>query len=189
MKVYFGTSPRIKEKYSDLVAEIFEQIKDLGYFQTSDWVSKVDPEAFYKLTPKELEENNSRSIRDIKKADTCVFEASLPSLSVGYLVNLSLDLGKQVVVLTQSKNPSFMFGTIKSNNFSLLSYTKDNWRDMLEGALKKAASGTDVRFNFFVSPKILNYLNWVAQKRMTPRSVFLRELIEREMKKDKEFKV
>jgi len=31
-------------------------------------------------------------------------------------------------------------------------------------------------------------LDWVAQKRMQPRSVFLRNLIDREMKKDKEFK-
>jgi hypothetical protein len=45
-----------------------------------------------------------------------------------------------------------------------------------------------VRFNFFVSPKILTYLDWVGQKRMIPKSVFLRNLIEREMKKDRDFK-
>ncbi|MFA5828596.1 MAG: hypothetical protein WC841_04560 [Candidatus Shapirobacteria bacterium] len=188
MKVYFGTSPRIKEQYPEEVTEIFEQIKKLGYIHTSDWIKKVDPKDFYSMNTGELEENNNRSIRDIKKADICVFEASMPSLSVGYLVNLSLELGKQVVVLTQNKNPSFMFGPIKSNSFNLVSYSRDTLASELERALKKAVEGSDVRFNFFVSSKILNYLDWVAKKRMEPRSVFLRNLIEKEMKKDKEFK-
>jgi len=54
--------------------------------------------------------------------------------------------------------------------------------------LEEAKRRMDVRFNFFVSPKILAYLDWVAQKRMVPRSVFLRNLIEKEMKKDKGFR-
>jgi hypothetical protein len=187
MKVYFGTSPRIKDEYPEIIMDIYKHIKKLGYSHTSDWVEKVNPKAFYKLSSKEFEDHNLKSIESIKKADICVFEASLPSLSVGYLVNFSLDLGKQVVVLTQSENPSFMFGKVRFNSFNLISYSKNTLHDKLGIALKKASDGTDVRFNFFVSPKILNYLDWVAQKRMIPRSVFLRNLIEREMKKDKEF--
>ena len=60
-------------------------------------------------------------------------------------------------------------------------------KNILE-SMKKAKGLIDMRFNFFVSPKILNYLDWVGQKRMIPKSVFLRNLIEREMKKEKEFK-
>ena len=182
MKVYFGTSPRIKEKFPKEVAGIYRQIKKLGYTHTSEWVDKLDPKSY------DLEESNKDSVTSIKKADICVFEASLPSLSVGYLVNFSLYQNKQVVVLTQNKNPSYLFSTIKSNGFYLRTYSQENLDEVLAEVMKKAAGGTDVRFNFFVSPKILGYLDWVAQKRMIPRSVFLRDLIEREMKKDKEFK-
>jgi hypothetical protein len=59
---------------------------------------------------------------------------------------------------------------------------------ILWDSLKEAKCLIDMRFNFFVSPKILNYLDWVGHKRMIPKSVFLRNLIEREMKKDREFK-
>jgi len=54
--------------------------------------------------------------------------------------------------------------------------------------MELANKNIDVRFNFFVSPKIISYLDWVSKNRMVPRSVFLRELIEKEMKKDKDFR-
>ena len=70
----------------------------------------------------------------------------------------------------------------------IVEYTEENIEETIREALNKIKDYSDVRFNFFVSPKILNYLDWIAQKRMIPRSVFLRNLIEREIKKDKEFK-
>lgn len=189
MKVFFGTSPRIKSSYPDSVHHIYKIIKDLGYSHTSNWVESVDPKSFYeKMSSSELEDHNERILKELKSADICVFDTSLPSLSVGYLINMSIDLGKQVIVLTQSNSPSFVLGWVKSDALFLVKYTSENIEKMLKDALKKAEDNSDVRFNFFVSPKILNYLDFVAKHRMIPRSVFLRNLIEREMKKDTEFK-
>ncbi len=188
MKVFFGTSPRIKADYPDLVHQIYKKIKDLGYTHTSSWVDGVDPKSFYEMTAVELENHNERILKELKNADICVFETSLPSLSVGYLINMSIDLGKQVIILTQNNSPSFVVGWVKSDALYLLKYTTENVNKVLEEALKKAENNSDVRFNFFVSPKILNYLDFVAKKRMIPRSVFLRDLIEKEMKKDTEYK-
>ncbi|PIU73395.1 hypothetical protein COS78_02610, partial [Candidatus Shapirobacteria bacterium CG06_land_8_20_14_3_00_40_12] len=78
--------------------------------------------------------------------------------------------------------------SVKSDNLLTLVYTVVTLESGLRKVLDEASKKSDVRFNFFVNPKILAYLDWVAQKRMVPRSVFLRNLIEREMKKDKEFK-
>jgi hypothetical protein len=188
MKVFFGTSPRIIESYSELVHQVYKKIKNLGYSHTSNWVDSVDPKSFYEMTSEELEKHNVRILKELKNADICVFETSLPSLSVGYLINMSIDLGKQVIVLTQKNTPSFVLGWVKSDALSILKYTSENLDKLLEDALTRAESNSDVRFNFFVSPKILNYLDFVAKKRMIPRSVFLRDLIEKEMKKDTGFK-
>ena len=76
----------------------------------------------------------------------------------------------------------------KDEKLQMVAYTLNNLRGLLDKALDEARKKMDVRFNFFVSPKILVYLDWVAKKRMIHRSVFLRNLIEREMKKDKEFR-
>jgi len=188
MKVFFGTSPWIKTSYPDSIHLIYKIIKDLGYSHTSNWVDRVDPKSFYEMTSIELENHNERILKELKSADICVFDTSLPSLSVGYLINMSIDLGKQVIVLTQSNSPSFVLGWVKSDALFLVKYTTENVVKLLKEVLKKAEDNSDVRFNFFVSPKILNYLDFVAKHRMVPRSVFLRNLIEREMKKDIEFK-
>jgi len=188
MKVFFGTSPRIKTSNPEIVHQIYQKIKELGYTHTSNWVDSVDPKSFYEMTSTELEDHNERILKELKNADICVFETSLPSLSVGYLINMSVDLGKQVIILTQNTSPSFVLGWVKSDAVSVIKYAASNVDEILGEALNKAGENSDVRFNFFVSPRILNYLDFVAKKRMVPRSVFLRNLIEKEMKKDPDYK-
>jgi hypothetical protein len=188
MKVYFGTSPKIREINPKLVDTVFDLIQKMGHVHTSKWVKGITSTEFAKLTAEELDDHHKKTVLAIKKADVCVFEVSSHSLSVGYLVNLSLENGKVVILLTQSVELPTIFRAIKSDKLITAHYNDKNIEKVLEDALKKAKNVTDVRFNFFVSPKILSYLDWVAQKRMEPRSVFLRDLIEKEMKKDKEFK-
>ncbi|MFA4826700.1 MAG: hypothetical protein WC596_00360 [Candidatus Shapirobacteria bacterium] len=188
MKVYFGTSPRIKERFPEVVDKIFDQLQKLGCRLTSKWVKEVNTVDFYNLSLKELDEHQNKTMKAIREADICVFEVSIHSLSVGYLTNYALENGKVVIVLSQSQEPWNLFKSIKSDKLLTVEYKESNLKEKLEDVLKKAQEKSDVRFNFFVSPKILNYLDWVAQKRMVPRSVFLRDLIEKEMRKDKEFR-
>lgn len=187
MKVYFGTSPRTKERYSDDVLKIYSLIEKLGYKHTSDFVAKVNPEEFYKLPQDHYSQNYKDTLQSIKEADICVFEASLHSLSVGYLVNYSLDLGKPVVVLSQTENPEFLFVGIKTEGLFFVRYNKDDCAIKLEDVLEEAKGKMDIRFNFFITPRLLAYLDWLSGKKRVPRSVYLRNLIEREMSLDKEY--
>jgi hypothetical protein len=50
-----------------------------------------------------------------------------------------------------------------------------------------ASDQQDTRFNFFISPKHQNYLDWIAKYKKVPRSVYLRELIETDMANNSEF--
>jgi hypothetical protein len=92
-----------------------------------------------------------------------------------------------VAFYKKGTRPFFLSGIIDPR-FKLMEYNDKNVDKMLDLAVEEVKKGIDIRFNFFISPKILEYLDWIAQKKMTPRSVFLRDLIEKEMKKDKEFK-
>jgi len=188
MKVYFGTSPRIKEADPKLVEGIYDVLVKLGCKHTSTWVKGVTSKGFYELSDVDLDEHHRKTVLAIKSAEICIFEVSNHSLSVGYLINLALENGKTVILLTNNDKLPIIFRTIKSDKLIRVVYDKNNIKEKLADALEKAKNVSDVRFNFFVSPKILNYLDWVAQKRMIPRSVFLRNLIEREMKKEKDFK-
>ena len=104
------------------------------------------------------------------------------------MVNFALENGKVVILLTQNKSLPTIFRTIQSDKLITVVYDATSVEKSLREALEKAREVSDVRFNFFVSPKILSYLDWVAKHRMIPRSVFLRDLIEREMRKDKGFR-
>jgi len=187
MKVYFGTSPRIKERDPKIIDRIYKIIETCGYRHTSKWVKEMTSEGFYGMSEKDLTFHHKQTETAIKAADICVFEASTRSLSVGYLANFAIENGKVVVILSQNKESLLLFRSVTSEQVLSVVYDEKNLDDKLKEALDEASSRTDVRFNFFITPKLLSYLDWVAQKRRVPRSVFLRELIEREMKKDKEF--
>ncbi len=187
MKVYFGTSPRIKKRYPKTISKIYRLIEESGHTHTSDFVIGVEPDEFYSRSEKEYQEHHWKTLRDIKEADICVFEASLHSLSVGYLMNLSLDLGKPVIVLVREQLRPPVLQSLKSDNLLFVDYNEKTLEKKLKLVLRKAANRLDVRFNFFVTPKILAYLDWLSRKKRIPRAVYLRNLIERDMKYDKDY--
>ncbi|HUW24246.1 MAG TPA: hypothetical protein VMW04_01325 [Patescibacteria group bacterium] len=188
MKVYFGSSPRIKEKYAKEIKEIYELVKKFGFKHTSDFIVEVEPKDYSQLKPEELNTLHQKTLGEIKKADICVFEASLQDLSVGFLINFGLDLGKTVIVLSQSKEEPSLLHHVKEEKLIFVAYTPKDLAEKLKEAFGQAKGRSDIRFNFFVTPQILSYLNWLSGRKRVPRAVYLRTLIEREMKKDAEFK-
>lgn len=187
MKAYFTAALFQKDKFIDQYQRIVSVLRKTGY------------ETFEDTTVSSLEDALNKSDEDrvsyykkvlkwVDKSDLVVVEASFPStLSIGHEITLALEKSKPVVVLyMKGKEPTFLMG-LKDDRVLWLEYTNSNLEQVLNKAIEESRGKSDVRFNFFVSPKILAYLDWVAQKRMVPRSVFLRDLIEKEMKKDKEF--
>lgn len=191
MKVYFiassrlvGANPKLYSKmYSYLVADN-KMISD----KVLKWV-KMGVKDMSGAPLKTKKENYIQSIDSVKKTDILVMEVSGHSMSMGYLISKALEMNKPVIALHKKEHmPNFIKG-IGDSKLIISEYDEKNVEEILEKSLKTATGLIDVRFNFFVNSKILNYLDWVSQKRMIPRSVFLRNLIEHEIKKDKEYKI
>ncbi|HPT66203.1 MAG TPA: hypothetical protein PK257_02745 [Candidatus Woesebacteria bacterium] len=190
MKIYFIASSRLVGANPKLYTKIYNYLSK-GYKMVSDkvikWV-KMGIKDVSNSPIKFTKENYIQSLEAVKKADVVVMEVTGHSMSMGYLISKALEMNKPVVALHKKEYiPVFIKG-IGDQKLIISEYGENDVEEVIEKALKKANSLIDVRFNFFVSPKILNYLDWVASKKMLPRSVFLRNLIDREMKKDKEFK-
>jgi len=189
MQVYFLASSRLVEKDRELYKRMYDCIAD-GNKMVSDKVLKWTKMGVRDLRNEPLKvkrENYEYLVKCLKKAEIVVTEVSGHSMSAGYLISQALDMNKPVVALyTADSKPVFIAG-INNKKFFLVEYNKENIEKVLKKTFKEVSSLIDVRFNFFVSPKILTYLDWVGQKRMVPKSVFLRNLIEKEMKKDHEF--
>lgn len=111
------------------------------------------------------------------KADLCIFEASFGTIHAGYLICAGLELNKPTIVLfLKGHKPDFLT-TVKNDKLILIEYTENNILKKLEAALKNAKASEDKRFNFFISPDQLNYLNVETKKMGLTKSAFIRKLI------------
>jgi hypothetical protein len=190
MKIYFTASLRGKKEFGNNYVAIVNSLVKQGNKVFSDHIIKSEPNSHLSQSKEEAKKNYDKVLSAIKKADVFVAEVSTQSLSVGHEVTEAMAINKPMIILYSGTDnrPGLLFGSVY-DKMQIIRYDEDmnNLDGILAKAVEDAMKHADVRFNFFVSPKILAYLDWVAQKRMIPRSVYLRNLIEKEMKKNKDF--
>ena len=187
MKIYFSASRFYREQFKENYKEITEVLKTDGVTVLDNSQLKTSVGS-YEVSDEKKIVIYKDMLRSIDKADLCVFEGSHPStLHIGHEISVALSKNKPMIILYTKGHEPILFKGLIDAKIIWIEYNSENLRKKLSAAIEEAKKQEDVRFNFFVSPKILNYLDWVAQKRMIPRSVFLRNLIEREMRKDKDF--
>lgn len=183
MKVFFSTTQRLKIKYDENVKAIFKAIESLGHKHTSDYIVRIDIKDYYKLDKEKTPQYYNEIVESLRRAEVVVLETSLHSIGVGYLLQLALDQGKCVIALhIPGKFPFFISG-IQNEKLMICEYTIENVKEVLKQALEVAKDQMDVRFNFFISPRIGAYLDWIAKTKRIPRAVYLRRLIEGDMAK------
>ncbi len=187
MKIYFDQSGRGVKKLGDHYEEIYQQIEKLGHTNLRPVTDPEYREEFYKGDHKARVDHYIKTIDYIKKADIVVLEVTIHSLSMGYILERSLQLSKPVIALYQKGyKPAFAEGIV-DEKFQLIEYSDHDLSEVLSSALSFASDQQDTRFNFFISPKHQNYLDWIAKNRRIPRSVFLRRLIEQHMTDNEDY--
>jgi len=185
MKVYFSSTVKAKKQLARNFSQIYKIIEDLGHKNVSDFVLQVDEKTFYKRPSGIADKHYHQMIKEIKSADTVIFEVSVASLGIGYLVNLVLEMGKPVVLLHTKEHPPYLFQFLKSDKLQIYEYSTDNLKKVLYLALEEARQASNVRFTFFVTPKILQFFDYIAKKKKIPRAVYLRKIIDDAMAQEK----
>ncbi|GIK83552.1 MAG: hypothetical protein BroJett025_01740 [Patescibacteria group bacterium] len=187
MKVYFTCSARGTQNFSNSYQKIYETVKKLGHEHTSDYAKDSDPGEVYGYSHEERVSLYEEAIRDLKSSDVVLLEVSTHSLTMGYLMQMALTLGKPVIALhLKDYKPAFAAG-IEDDKLQVIEYTNEMLSEVLGDALEYAQSKMDFRFNFFISPAIGNYLDWISKVKKIPRSVYLRNLIEKDMEDNDEY--
>lgn len=185
MKVVFVASHTQKKDLGAYYKRIVKQLKDKGmdvlsgtlFDEKSESDAVANREKWYK-----------DSIHDVQKADLVVVEISYPSTAnVGHELTYALDIGKPVIALyLNDREPMFLKGR-DDEKLLLFAYSPQDLESVLESGLEYATDVQDVRFNFFISPTIGRYLDWVSKHKRIPRAVYLRKLIEEEMYNNSEY--
>lgn len=113
-----------------------------------------------------------------------VVEASFPSISVGYEISLALRMGKPVLILYSEGDPPSLLASTTNDNLVCERYTLDSVQYIIDGFINYIRGANDSRFTFFITPSIAHYLDEIARQRKMPKAMYLRSLIEQDMKKN-----
>ncbi|MCR4330093.1 MAG: nucleoside 2-deoxyribosyltransferase [Candidatus Roizmanbacteria bacterium] len=184
MKAYFTASIVGKKLYyADYIA-IVQALKKLNYTVTADHILKTKPEDMGFETSKERQIFHKKLEAWIRTSDIFVANTSFPSISVGYEISMALHFNKPILLLhhTSVGAPSLLID-YKADEVICEAYTRESLPEIIADFVNYAKSKAESRFTFFITPEISLYLNKVAKKNKTPKSVYLRHLIEEDMKK------
>jgi hypothetical protein len=192
MKIYFTAAIYAKDKYGKYYEQIVNAIESLGHTVQHKHITDTNFDELKMLVSKQTIEEKDRFYKQVLKwinmSDIVVIEASFPSsLNIGHEITLSLEKGKPVIVLYKKGFDSIFLNGLHSDKLFLVEYTDENITETVKDSIDYAKDQSDTRFNFFLPPSLMSYMDWISEKRKIPRSVYLRELIERDRERNREF--
>ncbi|MCH7951210.1 hypothetical protein IH980_00535 [Patescibacteria group bacterium] len=187
MNVFFNASISGKREFKDNYRQIVESIEQLGHMVHSPHAIGRNIRDIAGETAEEAGAYYRRLRNNISRANICVFEVSYPSTGIGHEVTIALNLNKPVVALHVKDRPPYILEAIPSDDLQVLEYSLNTLKRILTDAVHIASEQMDTRFNFFISRRLSSYLDWISRKRRIPRAVYLRQLIKKEMSKQREF--
>ena len=188
MKIFFNASLTGKKIYKSNYLAIIYQLEKLGHTIISSPVKTGEITKVIQASQQQAERYYEDLMKSIAAADINVFEVSYPSTGIGHEIAVSLHRGKPAIALyVKGKNP-YIFDSVIDEKLQVIEYHVQDLDKILVDAINYALDQQDVRFNFFVSPNIQQYLDWIAKYKRTPRAVYLRDLLEKDMKENRDWK-
>ncbi len=131
------------------------------------------------------------SEKAIKDTDVVIAEVSKSDSKVGYEIARAFSEKKIVIALESDKGKSETNPIIHGNKSRSLVYKKysdKNAEDVVQKALKEAASKLDSKFILIISPEIDRYLDWASQNKRMHKAQIVRNALETIIKKDKDYR-
>jgi len=188
MKIYFtGSISHVSPEGRDLYDKIIAILERLGHTVMASHMQNKDGSVIKNQTEKEAAFIQNKMNKWRKQANLLVAEVSTPSFGVGQEIAEALADNRQVLALyLKGKKPNILTHQGRDLLY-LVDYSVDNLREQLTEYVDFAKANSDTRFNFFISPQIGSYLDWISRKKKLPRAVYLRRLIEDDMKLNKDY--
>ena len=188
MTIYFTGAVSLKNLYGENYEKIIDALQKLGHRVIHEHITGVPLEKIFSSSDKEKVDYYKKVLKWISSADLIVAEVSFPStLNVGHEVSIALEKGKPVLALYVHDKASPFFQGIKNDKFVYSEYSFTNLNSIIKDSIEAIEDVSDTRFNFYISSEIGRYLDWISQTKKPPRAVFLRSLLEKAMKTDKDF--
>jgi hypothetical protein len=189
MKIYFTASILQRDKLGHIYQRIVDYLLANGHQAQYKHILETEIDQIKSQQQEEFNEYYSQFLKRVAQCDVAIVEASFPStLNIGHEITKLLERGKPTIVLYREGQSSLFLHGLNSDKLLLMEYNDDNLEEVIEDSIEYAKEAADTRFNFFISPRHISYLDWVAKTKKIPRSVYLRELIDKDKLNNDEFK-
>jgi nucleoside 2-deoxyribosyltransferase len=186
MKVYFGAALAQKEEYGEYYDRIVRVLEKLGHKVLLAHSLESHEEA-KKTSVVERAEIHQKSLDLIGKCDIAIFEVSFPStIRIGYEVSVAIEKRKPAIALYLQGRESVYFTGIKKEKMFLSDYRDFDLEEVVKESINYGVGQTETRYNLFLSSRHMSYLESVSSKTKTPRSAYIRKLIEEDIQKNNE---
>jgi hypothetical protein len=185
MTVFFVSTPSTDSYETSVTQKISEALTHSGHGVSPEIEIDPDHDTFL-IDGQKATFDSDKMTSKIKRADAFFAKLSRPSAEIGYLISIALQVGKPVILFVPASSGNNFFKVLEEENDKLqvIEYRENEpINKEVAMAIEYVHSSQDTRFNFFVSPDISTYLNWISKNRRIPRSVYLRELIDIDMKR------
>lgn len=191
MIVYFNASLFGKEKYLEEFRLIVKTIKKLGHNLYADHVMNRNYKILNRMTKSQHEVDFQKARSEIQKSDVMIVESTYPSIGVGYIMSIVLEMYKPVLILYQTTPHGLLIGD-PNRLLTINKYSKknpDQLKKIIQTFLKK--SGFRLlkrRFNFMIDKVQDDYVELTSKKLVISKANYVRQLIDEKLRKDKEYK-
>lgn len=128
-----------------------------------------------------------------REFDAMIVDIKGPSVDINYQIILALTEKKPVLCVYDenskaAKSLPAARGTI-AKNLILKTYNTETLSSVISDFITSLAEGSKPeRFNFFLTPDLKEYVNWIPSGTGMTKSNFIRQLIRDRMKKDEEYR-
>lgn len=183
LTIYFTGSISAKEQYLQNYKTIIDYLQSLGHTVIAEHMLQASESSIRMKSREDRLSFHAQLEKWIHQCDFMIAETSYPSISVGYEISLALRVGKPVLLLYSEGDPPSLLAHHKDEKLMCEKYTAHTVKDIINDFIQYINSKSDLRFTFFITPKIIAYLDNISKKEKLPKSVYLRKLIEDDMGK------
>lgn len=183
MTAYFTASIAGKKQYLSNYLKILDYLKKRGVKVICDHIINTTEAQVYSEKREDRLKFLTQVEKWIKTCDLMIVEASYPSISVGYEIATAILYGKFVLILYSEGGAPSLLAHPRDEKVICEKYSSEVLEDLIDDFLAYAQGSVDTRFTFYLTHDQVGFLEKVSLNKKIPKSVYLRRLIDLDMKR------
>lgn len=185
MKIGFMIPVLGLKQYGDVYLSIVRFLEKKGHEVIHPL--SVTEEQLLSWTPKQREFFFSDYYTKVNKSESIIAECSYPCINMGFEIANLIQQGKEIIIL-KAKNAQLSlkdFDPLYNNkNIYLYEYHLHNLIETVDEALSFNPSQKYKKYNILFTPTMVAKLDQIAKKKQLPKSVYIRQLLEKGLASD-----